>query len=545
MKIRFKRPVLLLSLLTLAVTAQAQSGGLSTAMLTGLFAVALLILLVVIILVSDIFMGEEARKVGADKTGENYTLFPNLSEITKPRDIGYAKGEFVTRLKRGHDIRLEGEAQKVLGNARVNTVAISPRDFIGMSPIPKVLVEKDDEIKAGDILFFDKKRPTIKYASPVSGQVVDVLRGEKRAIDKIVILADKEQQYTERTVPKLNDFNSREDLVNYLTESGVWAFIRQRPFELVADPTDVPRDIFISTFDSAPLAPDTDFALKNKATAFQRGLDVLNKLTEGKVHLGLNASGENPPSLTFTRAQNVEKHWFNGPHPAGNVGVQIHHIAPINKGDVVWVVNPQDVAIIGNLFVNGQYRAERTIAVTGAEVREPKYYTLPVGASVENILKNNIKTENKTRTVAGDVLTGTKIANDGYLGFFDDQITVLHENDEYELFGWMNPVAVRPSVSSTFPGSTFKDITYQAETNTHGEPRALVVTGQYESVLPMDVYPQHLIKAILANDFERMEGLGIYELAPEDVALCEFACTSKTNVQNILRQGLDTVREQG
>ncbi len=545
MNIRFKRPVLLFALMTLAVTAQAQAGGLSSAMLTALFAVALLILLVVILLVSDIFMGEEARRTGADKTGENYSLFPRLSEITRPRAAGYTNGASVTHLKRGHDILLEGEAKKVLGEARVNTVAVSPRDFVGMSPIPKVLVAKDDEVKAGDILFFDKKRPEIKYASPVSGQVVDIVRGEKRAIDKIVILVDKEQKYTEREIPNVNGFASREDLVNYLTESGVWAFIRQRPYELVADPADVPRDIFVSTFDSAPLAPDLNFVLGKNATAFQRGLNVLAKLTDGKVHLGLNAGAEGAPNLAFTRAENVEKHWFKGPHPAGNVGIQIHHTAPINKGEVVWTVNAQDVAIIGNLFVTGQYKAERTIAVTGAEVRDPKYYRVPLGANVEDILKNNILTERKTRTVAGDVLTGTQIENDGYLGFFDDQITVLHENDEYELFGWLNPVAVRPSVSSTFPGSAFTDIKYRAETNTHGEPRALVVTGQYEKVLPMDVYPQHIVKAILANDFDRMEGLGIYELAPEDVALCEFACTSKTNVQEILRKGLETLREQG
>lgn len=533
----------MLILMTVAITAQAQSDGLANGLLVGLFAVTLLILLVVTLFVADIFMGEEARKVGAEKNGENYSLFPRLSEITRSKAPGYAKSSSVTHLKRGYDIKLKGEAQKILGEARVNTVAVSPRDFIGMSPIPKVLVEKDDEVKAGDILFFDKKRPEIKYASPVSGQIVDVIRGAKRAIDKIIILVDKEQQYIERDTPNLNSFASREDLVNYMTESGVWAFIRQRPFELVADPTDVPRDIFVSTFDTAPLAPDLDFVIQKNAAGFQRGLDVLAKLTGGKVHLGLNASVDSPPALAFTRAENVEKHWFKGPHPAGNVGIQIHHTAPINKDEVVWVVNPQDVAIIGDLFVTGKYKAERTIAVTGAELRNPKYFRVPLGANVEDILKNNILTEHKTRTVAGDVLTGKQIDNDGYLGFYDDQITVLHENDEYQLFGWMNPVAVRPSVSATFPGSAFPDIKYEAETNTHGEPRALVVTGQYESVLPMDMYPQHLIKAILANDFERMEGLGIYELAPEDVALCEFACTSKTNVQDILRQGLDIVRE--
>ncbi len=545
LKIRFKRPILLLTFLTVATYAHAQAGGeLSNALLIGLFSIALLILLAVVTLVGDTFLRIESREIGADETKANYSVFPKLSEIFGAKRPTHLDGANVIDLKRGHDILLQGEAEKVIDtNVQPKTYAIRPQDFVGMSPIPKVLVEKGDEVKAGDILFFDKKRPNVKYASPVSGEVIDVTRGEKRAIDKVIILADKEQKYRDFNKPVLGDLD-RENLVAFLLEIGAWSFIRQRPFDLVANPEDMPKAIFVSTFDSAPLAPDLNFALKGREYAFQTGLDVLNRLTEGKVHLGLNGKSATAPSSVFTAAQGVEKHWFNGPHPAGNVGVQIHHIDPINKGDVVWYMNPQDVASLGAIFTEGIFKPERLIAVTGAELKRPRYFRAPIGASVEEMLADNIKPDNKVRVVAGDVLTGTQIDDKGYLGFFDDQVTVLFENDNYTMFGWLSPFAMNPSVSKTFPGAAFKDYKYRAETNTHGEHRALVVTGQYESVLPMDVYPQHLVKAILTNDFERMEGLGIYELSPEDVALCEFACTSKTDVQAILREGLEMVREQ-
>ncbi|MEM8910004.1 MAG: Na(+)-translocating NADH-quinone reductase subunit A, partial [Bacteroidota bacterium] len=388
----------------------------------------------------------------------------------------------------------------------------------------------------------DKKRPEIKYVAPVSGEILKINRGEKRSIAEIVILADKELKY--RDLPEFDlDNSERSALVDYLLDSGAWTMIRQRPFDIIADPKETPKAIFISTFDSAPLAPDLDFVVEGKAEAFQKGLDVLNKLTPGKVHLGLDAGSEEPPSAVFTEAQGVVLNWFRGPHPAGNVGVQIHHIDPIAANEKVWVLGVQEVITLGAVFTEGRFNAERIVALTGAEFKTPKYVATFLGAHVENFIKDNL-TNDHVRLVSGDVLSGKLMDSDGFLGYFDDQITVLEEGDEYELFGWLLPLSPRPSISKTFPNGLFADLKFKANTNTHGEKRAFVVTGQYESMLPMDIYPQHLMKSILVNDYERMEGLGIYELSEEDVALCEFACTSKQPLQQILRTGLDMIREQ-
>ncbi|HFC00718.1 MAG TPA: NADH:ubiquinone reductase (Na(+)-transporting) subunit A, partial [Phaeodactylibacter sp.] len=339
---------------------------------------------------------------------------------------------------------------------------------------------------------------------------------------------------------------SREDLVKFLMESGAWSFIRQRPYNLVADPVDTPKGIFISTFDSAPLAPDLNYVVDGNEAAFQKGLDVLTKFAP--VHLGLNARKETAPHAAFTEAKGVAKHWFNGAHPAGNVGIQIHHIDPITAHSKVWVAGVQDVITIGKLFTEGKFDASRMVAITGAELEKPHYVKTFIGAKIEDLVNNNLKPleDGKSlRFVSGDVLSGKKVAKEGYLGYYDDQVTVLEEGNQYEMFGWLFPQSARPSVSGTLPNGFYPEIKFKANTNTHGEKRAFVVTGEYEKMLPMDIYPQHLMKAIIVNDFEKMEGLGIYELAEEDIALCEFACTSKQPLQNILKKGLDTMREQG
>ena len=317
--------------------------------------------------------------------------------------------------------------------------------------------------------------------------------------------------------------------------------IKQRPFGTIADPVDTPKGIFISTFDSAPLAPDQDFIVTGQGTAFQKGLDVLKRLTSGAVHLGLNARRDNAPSAVFTEAKGVEKHWFHGKHPAGNVGVQIHHISPIAGNDKVWTLGVQEVISIGRLFLDKKFDASRVIALTGAELESPAYVRTYLGANIGDLLGSTVK--EGVRFVSGDVLSGKQKRKEEFLDYGDDQVTTLREGNEYDMFGWLLPGGARPSTSKTFL-SGLMDISYVAETNTHGEKRAFVVTGQYEKVLPMDIYPQHLMKAILVNDFERMEGLGINELLEEDVALCEFACTSKQPLQQILRQGLEVMREQ-
>lgn len=502
-----------------------------------------ILILGVVLQVADSLMRIEAKNMGVDQDNTNFSLIPAWSDVFKPKTPDFAQDNHLVNLRQGHDIKLEGGAEKEMLSSNATTFAVKPTSFVGMSPIPKVEVEVGAEVKAGDILFFDKKRPKVKYVAPVSGEVVAINRGEKRSISEVVILADKDQNsFRSYNVPDLNA--SRETLVDFLLESGVWPMIRQRPYDVVADPLDIPKAIFISTFDSAPNAPDLNFVVAGKEAAFQKGLDVLGKLTEGSVHLGLDARGEEAPSAAFTQATGVEKTYYNGPHPSGNVGIQIHHTNPISANERVWTLGVQEVITIGRLFLEGRFDAERIVALTGAELEKTGYVKTYLGANLENMIKGNLKNDH-VRVVSGDVLSGDAVPVNGHLGFYDDQVTVLEEGDEYEMFGWLLPLSPRPTISKTYPNFLFPNYKFTPDTNTHGEKRAFVVTGQYEKVLPMDVYPQQLMKAILVNDYERMEGLGIYELSEEDVALCEFVCTSKQPVQSILRRGLDMMREQG
>jgi Na+-transporting NADH:ubiquinone oxidoreductase subunit A len=524
----------------IAFAAETSSG--ASMLNISLWATAILIIFFLIIQVADNLIKIEAKEAGV--TGDEqrkFSLMPSFKGLFQPKVPKYVGSQGAHVLTAGHDIALEGVATKTIKEGgKASTFAVQPQNFVGISPIPKVVVSTGEEVKAGDVLFFDKKRPTIKYVAPVSGEIIAVNRGEKRSIKEVVILADKEMSY--KSLPAFDlENSSRADLVNYLLESGAWPFIKQRPFGTVANPEDNPKGIFISTFDTAPLAPDLNFVVEGQGAAFQKGLDVLNKLTDGSVNLGLNARGTTPPSSIFTEATSVEKHWFHGKHPAGNVGIQIHHISPIAGSDIVWTINVQEVITIGKIFTEGKFDASRVVAVTGAEVNNPCYVRTYLGAKVGDLVAGAVN--EGTRLVSGDVLSGEQKTGEEFLNFSDDQVTTLKEGNEYEMFGWLAPMTARPSVSKTFM-SGLVDIVYEANTNTHGEKRAFVMTGQYEKVLPMDIYPQHLMKAILVNDFERMEGLGINELVEEDIALCEFACTSKQPLQKILRQGLEVMREQ-
>ena len=525
--------IAILMLSSEVLLAQSGTSG-SSLMSWALWAVAIILFFVILIAVGDNLIGIEAQKSGVDmKEGESSSGF----KLFSPKVPDFAEGKSVKFLKKGHDIKLQGVAEKQLLNVSATRYAVQPKNYVGMSPIPKVVVEVGDEVKAGDVLFFDKKRPDVKYVAPVSGEIVAINRAEKRSIKEVVILADREIQY--KTFQPADINGNREDLVNFLLESGVWSMIRQRPYDIVPDPAETPKNIFISTFDSAPLAPDLDFVVEGQGAAFQKGLDVLGKLTDGSVHLGLN--GKKAPSSVFTNATAVKQTYFHGKHPAGNVGIQIHHTAPISGSDKVWVLGVQDVITIGKLFTEGKFDASRIVAITGGEVGETGYVKTHIGANIGDLIKGNVA--EGARLVSGDVLSGKAKTGEEFLNISDDQITTIKEGNEYEMFGWLLPTSARPSTSQTFL-SGLLDITYEANTNTHGEKRAFVVTGQYEQVLPMDIYPQHLMKAILANDIERMEGLGITELSEEDIALCEFACTSKQPLQKILREGLEYMREQ-
>ena len=447
------------------------------------------------------------------------------------------------KLKKGFDINLVGKAEKKLAEVdQPETFAYKPTNFHGILR-PKLMVNEGDTVKAGTPILFDKKNDKVLHVAPVSGEVVEIKRGEKRKLLEIVILADKKVESVEHKKYSVSDIAnlSREDAKEQILKSGTWVNFVQRPFGVIADPEEAPKAIFISAFDSHPLAPDYDMLFKGNEQSFQAGLDVIKKLTDGAIHL--NIHGDNEVSSLFSHAKNVELNKISGPHPAGNVGVQIHHIDPINKGDVVWTINPYGVIQIGKLFLEGVYDASKVVALTGSEVSNPQYYKTYIGASIKKMVDGNLKSDN-VRYISGNVLTGEKISNDGHIGFYDHQVTVIPEGDYYEMFGWIKPTTNKLSFQRAFGLLSFlnKNKEFVVDTNTKGEPRAFVQSGVFEKVLPMDILPTYLLKAIIAEDFDEMEALGIYEIIEEDFALCEFVDVSKHNVQSIVREGLDLVQ---
>ncbi len=439
------------------------------------------------------------------------------------------------RIKKGLNINLVGEAKKEISAIDAGRYAIKPTDFLGV--FPRLLVKEGDTVKAGTPLFIDKYRENIIFTSPVSGVIEEISRGDKRVLEEIRIKSG--------TKPEFEDFGTanpsttdRRDIIEKLLKSGVWPVIRQRPYTIIANPADTPKAIYISGFDSAPLAPDYSMIAKEGISDFQTGIDVLNKLAGQPVRLGL-PGGKND----FPKVSNADITYFEGPHPAGNVGIQIHKTDPINKGDIVWIVNPQDVIIIGRLFSKGIYDASIIIPLCGSEVKSPKYYKTYKGASVRAIASDNIQA-GAVRFISGNALTGTRIKPDGFLGFYQNQVTVIPEGNYFEFFGWALPGLNKFSFSKSFVSYLTPTRKYRLDTNFHGAERAYVMTGQYEKVLPMDIYPMQLIKACLAENIEMMENLGIYEVDEEDFALIEFIDTSKTEVQHIIRKGLDLIRKE-
>ena len=314
--------------------------------------------------------------------------------------------------------------------------------------------------------------------------------------------------------------------------------IKQRPFDVVADPSKAPRTIFVSAFDSAPLAPDYNFILKDKVQDLQSGIDAIAKLTTGKVQVVTSADAG-----VFGSLMNCEKHTVSGPHPAGNVGVQIHNIEPINKGEQIWVINPQDLAAMGSFLRTGKFDGSRSIALTGSEVKAPQYFNVVLGSSIEAITKGNLN-NGDLRVISGNVLTGDNVGEAGYLGFYHHQVSVIPEDHEAAFLGWLMPGLNNFSLSKTFFSGLMPNKKYSLKTSLHGEERAFVMTGEYEKVFPFDIYPVQLLKAMLIQDIDAMENLGAYEVAPEDFALCEFGCTSKIEVQEIVRQGLDLIQKE-
>lgn len=445
-------------------------------------------------------------------------------------------------LKKGFNVNLVGKAKaNVVEDVKSETFAIKPPDFVNFEK-PKVLAKVGDSVKAGTTLYFDKSLPEVKYTSPVSGEVVEIKRGAKRKLLEIVVKADENNAYEDFSSRSVSDVAkmSAEDAKQLILDGGVWPNIIQRPYAVVAKPTDSPKAIFISGFDSSPLAPDYDVIFKGEEQYFQVGLEVLKKFTSGNVNLTVD--GESTLLNAFSKASSVQGVVINkiaGPHPAGNVGVQIHHIDPINKGDIIWTISPFGVIQIGHLFLDGKYDASRIVAVAGSSVSNPQYYKTYTGANISKLIEGNL-IEDNVRCISGSVLSGERIEKNGYLGFYDNILSVIPEGNNHKFFGsfdFNSRLSLQRAIGLFSFLSPNKE--YVVDTNLNGEPRAFVQTGMLDKVLPMDIYPTYLIKAILAKDFDEMEALGIYEVAEEDLALCEFVDVSKNDIQKIIREGID------
>jgi len=443
------------------------------------------------------------------------------------------------KIKKGLTIKLKGEAEKVLSSApRSRTFALRPSDFHLITP--KMVVKEGGKVQAGDTIFYSKGNEAVKFVSPVSGTLTKIERGAKRVITEILIEADQQDSFKDFGILS-PDASSTEAIKLRLLEAGCWPFILQRPYAVVADTEQEPRDIFISAFNTAPLANDCGFSLQGKEKELQAAVTALSKLTTGQVHVGVRKN-ENSP---FKGLKDITLHNVSGPHPAGNVGTQINKLGPVNKNEVVWTISPQDLVIIGELLLTGKFNAERVIALTGSEVKTPKYYKTRIGSEAATFLYDSGLNDENVRVISGDVLSGTKISPKGHLGYYSNTVTVIPEGDDYELFGWNKPVFNKISTTRAL---TFSWLTpnkkYDLDTNTNGEHRAFVVTGIYEEVFPLDMYPLQMLKACMVQDLDEMEALGMYEVAPEDFALTEFVCVSKQPHQQIIRNGLDLMYKE-
>lgn len=445
------------------------------------------------------------------------------------------------RIRKGLDIKLVGAAEKISKTLPLASMyAVKPADF--HSVVPKLLVKEDQSVKAGEALFHDKKNEQILFASPVSGKVVEIVRGERRKVLEIKIQPDATQDFKDFGV-KSPEQMSKEEILAHLLSSGAFPFIKQRPYDVVANPTQTPKAIFVSACKTAPLAVDYSFVMQDKQKALQAAVTALAKLTSGKVHISVFKDDGLSP---FRGLKDCQIWNVTGPHPAGNVSTQIAHIDPINKGEVVWVVSPQDLLVIGELFQTGKLNLSRTIALSGSEFASPKYVQVVSGAKISDIIAGELKPEARARVISGDVLTGKKVCKkEGFLGYYDDQLTAIPKGDDYELFGWSKPIFNKVSLTRALTFSWLSpNKKYDLNTNTNGEHRAFVMTGMYEEVFPLDIYPMQLLKACLYKDLDELENLGAYEIAPEDFALTEFVCVSKQPHQKIIREGLDLMMQE-
>lgn len=438
----------------------------------------------------------------------------------------------VIKLRKGLDVNLKGKAAlETLTVACPGEYALVPDDFVGVKP--KVVVKEGDSVKAGDALFVDKLHPEVKFVSPVSGTVSLVERGDRRKLLSIRVKADKEQAARE--------FDVKGNVKELLLESGMFAFFRSRPYDVVANPDDQPKAIFITAFNSMPLSQDFDYVVKGQEKEFQAGITALSKLT--KVELGVSVK---QTSEALKSAKDCNVTLYDGPAPAGNVGVQINQVSPINKGEVVWTLSGEEVIFIGRLMTTGKVDLTRTVALAGSEVNTPKYFKIKVGQQLTTLLNGQLDQSKSLRIINGNVMTGFKTTKDSYLAAHATEINVIPEgNDNDEMMGWINPLRTKEfSTSRSYWSWLCPKKEYALDARIKGAERHIIVGGEYDKVFPMDIYAGFLVKAIITGDIDRQESLGIYEVAPEDFAIAEFIDSSKLELQRIVREGLDILRRE-
>ena len=441
-------------------------------------------------------------------------------------------------IKAGANLNLKGHASTELEVAKISLdYALNPDDFFGL--IPRMLVKEGDKVSLGQPIFHDKNNESIKLVSPVNGKILEIVRGAKRKILNVIIRKEGDTSINYK-IPNLSSI-SKDKIMELLVESGSLAYIKQRPYNIIAKPDRLPKSIFVSIHSTAPYAPDYDFILKNRMDEFQNGVNVMSKLIGKPINLSISYNCESD----FSILNNVELYKIKGAHPSGNESFQINRIDPLNSGEIIWVIKPEDLANIGSFFITGIFNPRRTVAVSGECLRSPKYYDTIIGSSISSLIDSKeLSSIEDYRFINGDPLSGSKVEYSDFLGYYNNALSVIKEGNHYRMLGWL------PFIYNSVPSLSKTSLSWllggqkKVNTNLNGEERAIVVTGEMEKYFPMDIFPMQLIKACMTRDIEKMESLGIYEVVPEDFGLVDFSCTSKIEAQEIVKNGIELMLKE-